>query len=175
MSIQQISNVGLKPSGFQFDIARYPDVDFPVQSVIIPSVSMNAAIQETPQVTLKHPGEKIKYPPLQIRFMLNTDLTNYIELFGWMKENASPQMPQDFASLSKQYAQATTNDDGQQYFSDLVLILLNNNNNPTLKFTFVDGFPINLSSINMDTTIDGQEYLYIDAAFEYSYFEVALA
>lgn len=175
MSTQPISNVGLKPSGFQFDIARYPDIDFPVQTVVIPSVTMNVAKQETRQVTLKHPGEKVTYPPLQIRFMLNTDMSNYIELFGWMKENASPEMPQDFASLSKKYAQATSNDDGQQYFSELNLTVLNNNNNPTLIFTFFDAFPTGLSSITMDTTIEGQEYLYIDATFDYSYFNIAQA
>ena len=139
MTTQPLSNVGLKPSGFQFTVARYPTIDFPVQSVTIPSISMNAAIQNTPQMTIKWPGEKLQYPRFPIRFMLNSDLSNYITLFAWMRQNASPQvpLPTDFASSMLAYAQSTSGDDGQNYFSELNLILLNNNNNPTVNFTFI--------------------------------------
>jgi hypothetical protein len=172
MTTQLISFVGLKPTGFSLGISRYPDTTFPIQTVILPSVSMGSAIQNTPQMTIKHPGEKATYAPLSLTFLLNSDMSNYISLLGWMKQNAAPQGPSDIATLQQMLAQNTTNDNGQEYFSDITLGLLDNNNNPTVGFKFVDAFPTSLSAITMTTTASGMEYLTCDAVFDYTNFEV---
>lgn len=171
MAIQLINNVGLKPTGFLFSIARYPDLEFPIQTVAIPPVSMGVASQNTPQSNVKWPGEKVTYPPLSIRFMLNEDLSNYIELYGWMKGIAAPKMPQDFASTFRRFEVAVDKQDINQ-FSDLTLVMLNSNNNPTVQFTFKYAWPTQIGGIQMDTTSDGEEYLYCDAQFDYTYFDV---
>jgi hypothetical protein len=172
MTTQLISSVGLKPNGFSFDVARYPDTDFPIQSVSLPQISMGSAIQNTPQITIKYPGEKIMYEPLSVTFLLNSDMSNYIQIFQWMRDNAAPQGPTDFASLQAQFAKNTKNDDGQERFSDLNLNLLDNNNNPTICFTFIDAFPIGIGSITLTTMVDGHEYLTCDVTFDYTRFEV---
>lgn len=171
MSYQPISNNGLKPSGFMFSVERYPDVNFPIQSVTIPSVSIGTATQNSPLTDIKWPSEKVTYQNLPIRFMLNENLDNYIALFGWMKGIAAPLMPTDFPTTFRRF-EVTQDPDTMNQFSDLSLHILDSKNNPTVGFTFHHAYPSYIGQIQMDTTIQGEEYLYVDTEFTYTYFTV---
>lgn len=172
---QLLNTVGLKPSGFQLSIQRYPDIAFPVQMASIPSVSMRSAIQPTRQVDIKHPGEKISFPPLSFRMLLDSEMKNYATLFSWMHQNASPEMSAtDLMDMLKNSSQVANNE-GTYFYSDVDLIVLNNLNNPVVKFTFEHCYPVSLGSITVDTTINGQEYLTVDVEMEYTSFTIGKA
>jgi hypothetical protein len=51
-------------------------------------------------------------------------------------------------------------------------LILDNNNVATVGFTFVDAFPNSIGQIVLATTITGQEYLYCDVNFSYTYFNI---
>ena len=172
MTIQQLNDNGLKQSGFMFTIERYPDIAFPVQSVTVPSISMGTALQQSRQAVIKYPGEKVNYPSLECSFMIDKSLTNYMALFNWLRQNASPEMPTDFATLQALSSVTNPNDYDGGKFSELTLIILNNLNNPVVSFNFHDAFPISIGSFELSTTIDGTEYIHCTCTFDYTYYTV---
>ena len=81
----------LSQLGFRFAIKKLPNVNYFCQSVSLPSISIGAAEFNTPFGVVPRPGDKIAYSTLPIRFKVDEDFRNYIEIHDWMisKKNIS--------------------------------------------------------------------------------------
>ena len=80
----------LSPVGFRFQIKKLPTVTYFCQSVNIPGISLGEALRATPFVDFSVPGDKVSYDDLSISFLIDEDLSNFLEVFGWMKKLGSP-------------------------------------------------------------------------------------
>lgn len=146
----------LYPTGFSFKLAKIPNVEFAVQSANIPGISLGNIDRPTPHIRLQEWGN-VTYEQLTLSFLVQADLTNYLELVNWMYELGHPwsfdqTVPQEH--------------DGS-------LIILNSNKKicGSIEIKFKDIFPVYLSPITMDVTVSQPEPAIATATFVFDSME----
>jgi hypothetical protein len=176
----------LRPNGFRFVIQNLPKVTYFCQSANIPSITLGYAIQQTPLVDIPYPGEKITYGELNIRFMIQEDMANYIELYKWINDLGSPDNTTRFQQRFEEQSilknpgrnPSARLSDGRPVvrntdatdFSDASLLALDSNNNPIARLNFTDCFPTVLSGLDFDVSSGNTQYFTAQAQFKYKYF-----
>lgn len=164
----QPSNISfLSPLGFKFTIKKAPHVNFFVQSVNLPSISLGEADVETPFSKIPFPGTKLTFGNLSVTFKVDEDMKNYLEMFNWMKELGFPDNFAQYQSIANRAIYS-----GEGVFSDITLIILTSAMNPNLEVTFVDCFPVDLSELSFDSTAADVDYLTATVTFANRRFDV---
>lgn len=162
----------LRPNGFKFQLHNMPNVSFFCQAANLPEISMGFPEQVTPLVDIAYPGDKLRFGELMIRFLIQEDMTNYKELYSWLRGLGFPENHKEFTDYidSQAYRTATQQSnvkEGIAQVSDATLFVLDSNNNPNVKVTFKDAFPISLSGLDFDITNGAGDYFIGIAAFKY--------
>ncbi len=165
----------LSPLGFRLFIEKIPHVTFFATNIPIPGMSLGTAIVTTPDKDYPVPGEEITFDTLEITFMVDEHMINYLELFDWMTALGFPESASQFDDFQKMenmrlFGNANVNTQSALY-SDCVLHILTNNNNENKEIRFVDCFPIGLSKLEFGTTPEEVKYIFCTASFAYSYFK----
>lgn len=157
----------LSPIGFKFLIKRLPHVEFSVQNVQAPGISMGEAIQTTPWLQATLPGGTLIYDSLSVTIAIDEDMNNYFEIYNWLQTLAGTEM-------GPQYRRFIESDDVTQDtpYSDIQLMVLTSHNNPNLLYTYVDAFPNSLETINFDLTSQDIDYVTMSIGFSYKYWTV---
>lgn len=154
----------LSPLGFKFVLRRTPNINFNVQTVRLPGMSLSATDTATPFVTMPNSG-KITYSPLTITFRVNEDMADYFEILNWMKALGSPTDFSEYAKLKKS---------ANGLYSDATLIINNSAMRGNIQAQFYDLFPIEISDLlftTMDTTVN---YLECTVDFRYLRSEIGV-
>ena len=172
----------LSPVGFQFLLNKVPGSAFFCQSASIPAISMGVADQVTRLNKVYQPGDELYYEPLYIRFLIDENMKNYYQIHDWIRRITTPYASQEFTY--------NTLDDGaddrvpyeprdrkgnpifgrNQWKSDASLLVLSSNYQPVAEFTFQDCFPISLTTLNFDASVQDISYFTAEAVFRYNYF-----
>ena len=140
----QPSNLNfLSPLGFKMAIKRSPTLNFFIQSVTIPSVSLGSSEVDTPFTRIPLAGTRLTFGNFQVNFKIDEDMGNYIEMFDWKK---SLGFPDNFAQY--QNVVASPSYAGGGTVSDISLLILTSAMNPNLEVNFVDCFPVDLSEFS---------------------------
>lgn len=149
------ANLNIK-TNFIFTFDRIKNVSFSTKGLELPSISLGEAPVPTSKLDYSIPGEKLIFDKLNIRFLVDEDLTNYLELLNWFFEMRDPE-----TDAGKSLPDC---------ISDCQLTILSNNKNPLFNFTFVDVYPILLDVLSFDysTQAEPQE---CTAQFAFSYFK----
>lgn len=162
----------LKPNGFKFQIHTLPNVSYFCQAANIPAFSIGYTTTDTPLSPLFNPGEKPQFGDLIIRFLVQENMANYIELYNWLTGISFPDNHDQYKKWNE----------GQQYrfpavpekrlgsvtnFSDADFFILDSDNNPNVKITYYDLFPISLEALDFDIASGNVDYLVGIAAFKY--------
>jgi hypothetical protein len=155
----------LSPLGFRLQINKTPAVNYFVQGVTLPSVSLATADVDTPFTKIPFPGTRLTYGNLRITFKVDEDMQNYLEIYNWLKGIG---FPDNFA----QYAGTSTPGAIDDIFSDITLTVLTSAMNPQTEITFYDCFPVDLSELLFDSTSADVEYLTATVTFANRRFEV---
>lgn len=164
----QPSNISfLSPLGFKFVIKKAPHVNFFVQSVNLPSVSLGEADVETPFSKIPFPGTKLTFGNLSVTFKIDEDMKNYLEMFNWMKELGFPDNFAQYQSIANRSIYT-----GDGVFSDITLLVTTSAMNPNIEITFFDCFPIDLSELSFDSTSADVDYLTATVTFANRRFDV---
>jgi len=153
----------LSPLEFQVTIQKLENVEFFIQKVSIPSISMAPVIVPTPFNNTYATPDKLTYSEMSLSFIIDEGMRNYLEVFNWM---ISISAPQDF----KQYRGLP--EDKRDIYSDMSIIMLNSNKNPSIRFNFKNCFPISLSEVSLDTTQQDLQYPEATVSFQYDYFDI---
>ena len=164
---QPINQSFLSPLGFRLQIKKTPAMNYFVQSVTIPSVSLGTADVDTPFTKIPFPGTKLSFGNLQVTFKVDEDMKNYIEIFNWMRSMGFPDNFDQYASIAGKSIQS-----GDGIFSDITLLTLSSAMNPNVELTFFDCFPVDLSSMEMDSTLPDVEYLTATVTFANRRFDI---
>lgn len=151
----------LSPLNFKFTLKRAPHVNFFIQKINIPDISLPSIDTGNPLINIPYPGEHLRYGELEISFKIDEDLNNYMELHGWIRSLGK----QSFGEYKALASKALTT--GESIRSDITLTVLTSNRNANYSVKFRDAFPINLSSINFDTTQQDVDYIQASATFKY--------
>ena len=173
---QEVSNRNfLSVVGFKFLLNRCPKVDFYCNSANIPEVTLGTAVQRTYLKDIPVPGDKMTYGDLNITFMVDEDMENYLQLYQWITSLGFPQSLDQFRELMDTDRLLPETPVANDFFnerSDATLMILNSDYNPSVKIKFKDVFPVSLSAVPFDATQEQQTYYTATASFRYTIFDV---
>lgn len=165
----------LRPNGFRFGIHSIPKVSYFCNQISLPDISLGVATVGNSFIDLPLPGEKLKFGDLSIRFLIQEDLANYMELFNWLKGLGFPDDRKQHDRLRKGLPQnfpEVNNKNSAGEFSDATLQILDSNNEAVATVMFYDCFPVALSTLPFDATTGEVEYFQCAATFKFRRFEM---
>ena len=166
----------LSPVGFKFGLKRSPGVAFFCNEANIPSLDLGIAEQPSYLKNIPIPGDKIQFGDLSLRFLVDEDLTNFMEIQNWIRGLGFPESLAEFADLdeSGQLADAfgkfkNARDD---IYSDATLQILSSNMVAKLNVKFNQLWPYALTTLNFDATDTDIEYFTADVSFKYTMYTI---
>lgn len=144
----------LSPVGFQLkiDSSNYPNLEYFAVACTMPGISMAPASTPYRGVNLQFTGDRLQFEDLTLRINVTENLDNYIETFDWMHKIAN-------------------NKDAEDLKVDATLLILTSHNNVVKEVEFKGVFPQSMSPIEFDAQADSIDYVQMDIAFSYTYFE----
>lgn len=157
----------LSPLGFKLQVKKTPHVNYFVQKVNVPSVTLGTADIDSPFTKIPFPGTKLTFGNLQVTFKVDENMVNYLEIYSWLRDVG---FPDNFAQYNNIAGRSITSGDG--VYSDITLIVLSSAMNPNIEFTFFDCFPVDLSEITFDSTSADVDYLTATVSFANRRFDV---
>ena len=146
------------PTGFKFMIDKIPNVNFFCQSCNLPGLSAGQFLQVTPLRDMPIAGDKVQMNELRVRFVIDEELQNWLEIYNWIKTITFPDN-------QEQYKQ-------ENVYSDGMLTLLTSNKNVQYVAKFTNLFPIDLTDIEMSSDVADAEVVASDATFAYTTYKV---
>ena len=166
----------LSPVGFKFALKRSPAVAFFCNEANIPSLDLGIAEQPTYLKDVPLPGDKIQFGDLSLRFLVDEDLTNYMEIQNWIRGLGFPESLKEFHDLQKEGEENIGSNYGQlaphDIYSDGTLQILSSNLVPKFKVVFNDLFPYSLSTVTFDATDTDIEYFTANVTFKYTIYKI---
>jgi len=163
----------LSPNSFQFSLIKLPEVTYQWNTVQIPAITFGNATQNTPMLDLPIIGEKLLFEPLEVTFIVDQQMKNYLAIDRWMRSEGPPDDDANFGSDSTgsipQKNTAETN--YQNNYSDATLVILDSQNTPIVRVFFQDCFPVELSGWKEISDANGVNYVVATAIFKYSMYK----
>lgn len=150
------------PSLFKLAFSKIPNVEYTAHSLSLPGINLPEIRVPTPILNYPIPGDKLNFDPFTINFLVQSDLSNYLEIQEWMYGLGKPQSTDQY----KQY-KATNS-----LVSDATLLILSNKYNPLQIIRFKDCWPTSLGALSYDSQITTATPLSVDATFSYSYYTI---
>ena len=163
----------LSPVGFKFSLKRAPGVAFFCNQANIPSLDLGIAEQPTWLKNIDVPGDKIQFGDLTLRFLVDEDLVNYMELQRWIRGLGYPEDMDEFRKIEGEAVMpGNFGNAGDQIYSDGTLQILSSNLVPAFQVVFTDLFPYTLSTVTFDATDTDIEYFTADVSFKYTIYNL---
>ena len=158
----------LSPVGFKFSLAKEPKIVFFCNSARIPEITLQTNIQPSYLKDLDVPGEKLSYGDLNLRFLVDENLENYMAVHNWLTGLGYPETTGQYADLIVENGIM----DSKNAFSDGTLHILNSNYKDTAVVKFKDLFPVSLSSLDFDATLTDVQYFTAEVSFKYTVYNI---
>jgi hypothetical protein len=171
---KQIQNRNfLSPTGFEFTLNRAPKVAFFSNAANIPGLNLGVAIQPTYLKDIDTPGDKIQFEDFTLRFIVDEDLKNYMEIHNWIKGLGYPESLNEIYSLQKEkkYSNSYKND-VMNIYSDGTLTVLSSSFRPNFCIKFIDLWPYSLTTLNFDATDTDVQYFTAEVTFKYTIYNI---
>tara|TARA_B110000467_G_scaffold47588_1_gene43643 strand:- start:14 stop:532 length:519 start_codon:yes stop_codon:yes gene_type:complete len=147
---------------FQTNFTRLPNVNFFAQRVNIPAMNLGLYLQPTPLSDAPTEGDKLTFEQFAMNFIVNEDLSNYLEIYNWM---IAIGFPDDHNQFNLDHS--LKNNANSTIRSDMNIVINTNKSNPNYSITFRDAFPVSLGSIELDAAATSLEPIIVDATFEF--------
>ena len=160
----------LNPTGFRFILNRAPKVVFFSNQANIPGLNLGVAEQPTYLTDIPVPGDKLKFQDLTLRFLVDEDLENYLEIQHWLRGLGFPDSLKEIYDWQKSNPNAP--DGPLNYTCDGTLNVLSSSNTPNFKVKFLDMFPVSLSDLDFDATDSDIDYLTASVTFKYTIYNI---
>ena len=163
----------LSPTGFKFTLKRSPKVAFFCNEANIPDLNLGIAVQTSYLKDIDLPGDKIVFGDLNLRFLVDENLENYMEIQNWIRGLGYPENLQQFADLQNQgLIQGNYTQDRQNIYSDGTLQVLTSSSIPNFQVVFKDLFPYSLGTLTFDATQTDVQYFTADVGFKYTIYSI---
>jgi hypothetical protein len=163
----------LSSVNFKFTLNRAPKVAFFSNQISIPSISLGVAVQTNYLNDIPVPGDKMVFDDFTVKFLVDENLENYMEIQNWMRGLGFPE------SLSEIYEFQKTNESFEQpyksdlnLYSDGTLICLNSSQRFNFQVKFRSMFPVYLSPLDFNATTNDTEYFTADVTFKYLMYNI---
>lgn len=144
----------LKNNSFKFTINKIPNVNFYVQEANIPDISVDFTETKTLFSQADYDtGGRYSYGDLNIRFIVDENMNNYLELYNWIRS----EMPvESYAEINK------------DPLEDATLMVLNNSYRANVVVKFKELYPVSLDEINFDLTTTDPDPIIINTEFKFT-------
>jgi hypothetical protein len=153
----------LSPLEFRVSIKRLPAVEFFVQRTTIPSISAQPVEVPNPFTKTFRTPDKLTYNNLDLTFIIDENMQNYLEIYNWISDLAFPRDYNEFKRISESQ---------EGLVSDITIQILNSHKNLNLEAKFINCFPISISDVVLDTTQQDVTYPEATASFQYDSFSI---
>lgn len=164
----------LSPLGFNFSIKKTPKVNYFVQSITLPNLTLGQADIQTPFVKLPVPGDHIEFGTLSLTFRIDEEMRNYKEIYDWIVALGFPENFQQYNTIATsrgKFGGSVTNPTaGTGIYSDASLIILSSAKNPLVDITFKNLYPVALTDVTFDTRLTDVDYVEATATFAFELF-----
>ena len=164
----------LSPVGFKFNLKRSPGVAFFCNQANIPDLTLGVTEQPNYLRQIPTPGDMIDFGDLNLRFLVDEDLKNFMEIQNWIRGLGFPESVQEFRDLEKKgtlprrdYVQS-----GDDIYSDGTLQILSSNYVSKFNVKFTDLWPYSLTTLSFDATDTDIEYFTADVSFKYTIYNL---
>jgi len=160
----------LAPVGFKFNLQRSPGTAYFCNQANIPDITLGVTEQPTYLRQIPTPGDMMDFGDLNIRFLVDEDLKNFMEIQNWMRGLGFPESVQEFRDLTKTGSrpEKSYKSEGEDIYSDGTLQILSSNMVAKFNVNFKDLFPVSLTTLTFDATDTDIEYFTADANFKYT-------
>ena len=172
---KQINNRNyLAPVGFKFSLAKEPKVAFFCNSARIPEITLGTAVQPNYLKDIDIPGDKLSYGDFTLRFLVDENLKNYMEIQNWMRGLGYPEKLDQIYDLQKTGSRGMDLKSRklENIFSDGTMSILNSSLVSNFFIKFQGLFPYSLTTLSFDATDTDIEYFTAEASFKYTYYEI---
>ena len=174
------------PTQFRFMINQLPKVQFFTTAANIPDLSLGEAVIPTPYKDIPIMGDKITFGNLDVSFIVDEYLENYITIHEWLIGIGFPKNRTQFTNFRSTTANQPTAGAGgntdigkvgkatadRSFYSDATLTILSNKNNPIVEVRYSDMFPVSLSGLDYNQQATDVEYLTATIDFRYKLYEI---
>ena len=174
------------PTQFRFMINQLPKVQFFTTAANIPDISLGEAVIPTPYKDIPIMGDKITFGNLDVSFIVDEYLENYITIHEWLIGIGFPKNRTQFTNFRSTTANQPTAGAGgntdigkvgqptadRSFYSDATLTILSNKNNPIVEIRYSDMFPVSLSGLDYNQQATDVEYLTAQISFRYKLYEI---
>ena len=143
----------LSQLNFKLKLNTTPELEFRVQSVVIPGLNLGTIEIPTPFVVIPEPGN-LSYEQVTVNFMVGEDMKDYMEIFDWMVGLGGPDGLGTY----------------ERKFIDGSIFILNSSQKPLKNIRFKDMYPVSLSDLTFDSTLSEIQYATATASFRFSRF-----
>ena len=163
----------LSPTGFKFTLKRAPKVAFFCNQANIPDMNLGVALQPNYLRDIPTPGDKVELGDLNLKFMVDENLENYMEIHKWIRGLGYPESMDEFNNFaSNGIIQPRYLQSGDNIYSDGTLQVLNSNYIANFQVFFKDLWPYSLSTLPFDATATDVQYFTADVSFKYTIFNI---
>ena len=152
---------------FDFRVVKLPDVNFFIDSVELPDLTIGDTLYSTPYKNISLIGDKLEYGTLSIKYKVDRDYKNYTDIFDWMEALGFPKKREQFSEYLDSQNNTYGSSDVDGLLSDAILTTLSNKNNPVLQFFFEGLYPSSLTGISYDATVTTIEPISVTATFSF--------
>lgn len=157
----------LSPVGFKFVINKLPHVSYFCTSTNIPDMTLGQIdTVDNTFIKLPVPGDKLTFGLLTVRFRIDEDLENFLEVYNWMIGLGYPDNFQQRADISQGIQ--TQGD----VYSDGTLIITTSSYKPNMEVKFVDLYPVSLNVPEFNIEETNIVPMVGDATFAYRKYEL---
>jgi len=167
MSVDQVPNKNfLSPLNFKFTLKRAPHVNFFVQRVNIPGLSLPEIDVNNPMIRVPFPGDHLLYDELELSFKVDENLRNYMEIHEWVRALGKRSFS-EYREIASRNAVS-----GESIRSDISLTVLTSNRNANYDVVFKDAFPTRLTGLDFNTSAEDIDYIEASATFRYITYDI---
>ena len=155
----------LQPTGFKVVVLRkrFKNLEFFAQTVQHPGISVAPAVAPFRGTNLQVPGDKIEYDTLTIEAIMDENLNVYKETHKWLKSTVEQKYkPADGVKVG--------DEDITTY--DISIMVLSSHNNVIDTIRYKSTFPINIGTVNFQSTADAVQYITFPITFAYTTFTI---
>ena len=165
----------LSPTGFKFTLERTPKVAFFCNQANIPDLNLGLAVQPSYLKDIDRPGDKISFGDLNLRFLVDENLENYMEIQNWIRGLGYPEKLEEYAKLAANATLSPTSSSRAKFdnvYSDGTLQVLNSSLLPSFHVKFKGLFPYSLATLTFDATDTDIQYFTADVSFKYTIYNI---
>jgi hypothetical protein len=164
MSVRTAPLDFLPGTGYRLFIKRLPTTAFTIQTVPIPNVRLGALPEATPFVAIPKAGSQLVYDELRVKFLVDKDLVNYLEIYKWLTDLGTERSFWEYRQIVMEPGTGVT--------SDVTVYILDAKKNPVFQVHFFTCVPTSLGGLVFDATTPRMDYLQAEMTLAFRSYDI---